>query len=124
MLVSLLLLSSLLFSVNNTFQFEPGEVQYRIGLPLEREDVYLCYGHERFYTYTYRDGTVEARSEYRRSCQELNGEYDQKWHYPAWKRLEWGTYDAFVEVYGKGDKLDSPRLRATAEFKILKTGDS
>jgi len=114
--------AGLSLSVDKYVQIEPGTVVYTIRLPLERDDVYLCWGFVRYFRFRYRDGTLEDRDEGRRSCMVLSGEHDQPFHRPMFSRLPWGEYVGFVEVYGKGNKLDSPRLITTRGFRILSTG--
>jgi hypothetical protein len=119
----LALLLVLVLQIDKPFQFEPGTITYRIALPRHPDDIYLCYGWDRYYTYRYRDGTREERSDGRRSCQTLNGEHDHKHHYPQFKNLAYGRYVAFVQIYAKGSDLDHPRLVETTVFTILKIGD-
>ena len=104
-------------------QFEPGRVSLTLTLPRNRDDVYMCWGWVRYFTYRYKDGRLESRDEGRRSCMQLNGEHDLPRHYPIWRQLEWGEYVGFLEIYRKGDSLDQPYRRTTVGFQVLRVGD-
>lgn len=115
-------LSAQRVEIDKPHQAEPGEITYKITLPLERGDVYMCYGWVRYYQHRYRDGSLEDRDESRRSCMPLHGEYDQRVHRPIFKNLAWGQYVAFVQIFRQTDNLDSPRAVSTTGFRILRNG--
>ncbi len=107
--------ASPVIEVDKSVALETETVTARVTLPRDRDDSMFCIGWVRYYTYRYRDGTLEERDESMRSCQALQGMYNHKFHYFQWRNLLWGQYLGFVQIYSRGEL----KSQSTVSFRVL-----